>query len=269
MSEALDMNHHFSSLAPSYRAIRTTDVEPVLFISEMLKSLPEIRALDVGCGCGRYDLLLFQHLNNLHLTCMDINGAMLEQVSEYLKSHNITEFKTIKGDANVIPLEDNSMDCVLTFNAVHHFDYIKFIENSHRVIKKDGAVFIYTRLRSQNARNIWGRYFPLFSEKETRLYELDEIERWLQAVGLLRLDTVREFKYKRCASLEELTGKVKARHYSTFSMYSSQDELEAALEVFRGNLNEKFEDASRIEWFDENILLALRPTRERIQCGRP
>ena len=123
-----NMYSHFSHVASVYRQIRTTDVEPIAFISETLKGLPEVKAADVACGAGRYDLLLFQHLNNLHLTCIDINESMLEQVSDYLKSHGITNINTIKADGKDFPLEDNSMDCIFTFNAIHHFDFVKFIE---------------------------------------------------------------------------------------------------------------------------------------------
>jgi ubiquinone/menaquinone biosynthesis C-methylase UbiE len=237
--------------------MRTTDVEPITFISETLKDLPEVKAADVACGAGRYDLLLFHHLNNLHLTCIDINQAMLEQVSDYLTSHGITRFKTIKGDGVDIPLEDKSMNCVLTFNAIHHFDFVDFIEKSRKIIKRDGTIFIYTRLRSQNATSVWGRYFPLFLETETRLYELDEMKQWIQSSDSLKLETAKPFKYKRNATMEQLLEKAGKRHYSTFSLYE-EDELMEALKTFQENIRRKFKDTTRIEWFDENILLILK-----------
>ena len=65
------MHEHFSKLSASYNELRTTDVEPVLYVRERLQDQGEIRAADIGCGAGRYDLLLLQHLPGLHLTCMD------------------------------------------------------------------------------------------------------------------------------------------------------------------------------------------------------
>jgi len=252
-----DMYSHFSRISSVYRQIRSTDVEPIAFIGEILKGLPEVKAADVGCGAGRYSLLLFQHLNNLHLTCIDINESMLGQVLGYLTGHGITNIKTIKVDGNDIPLEDNSMNCIFTFNAIHHFDFVKFIEKSSKVIKGDGRIFIYTRLKSQNARSIWGQYFPLFSEIETRLHELDEMEQWIHSIGSLRLEIAKPFKYKRNATMERLVEQVKKRHYSTFSLYK-KDELSAALKTFQENIRSAFKDTTRIEWFDENILLILK-----------
>ena len=253
-----NMYSHFARVAPAYRQVRTTDTEPIAFIGEILNEMPGVKAADVGCGAGRYDLLLFQHLNNLHLTCIDINESMLEQVSRYLTSHGIKNVKTVKADADDIPLEDNSMDCVLSFNAIHHFDFVNFIKRSNNVIKDYGRVFIYTRLRSQNGRNIWGKHFPLFAETESRLYELHEMEEWVRSVDSLSLETAKPFKYKRNCTLEQLVDKVKARHYSTFSLYE-EDELDEALKEFQENIRQEFQDTNRIEWYDENILLVLKP----------
>lgn len=252
-----NMRSHFSRVASHYRQVRTTDVEPIIFIGETLKVRPEIKAADVGCGAGRYDVLLFRHLNNLHLTCIDINETMLRQLSDYLMHCGITHFKTIKADANDIPLEDNSMDCVLSFNAIHHFDFVKFIEKAAKVIKEEGRIFIYTRLRTQNARSIWGQHFPLFLETETRLYELDEIEKWVQAAGSLSLETAKTFRYKRNATLQDLVEKVKAKHYSTFSLYG-KGKLEDALKGFQENIRNQFQDMNQIKCFDENIMLVLK-----------
>jgi ubiquinone/menaquinone biosynthesis C-methylase UbiE len=46
----------------------------------------------------------------------------------------------IKADANDIPLDDDSMDCILTFNAIHHFDFVNFIEKPNKVIKENADV---------------------------------------------------------------------------------------------------------------------------------
>ena len=253
-----NIHNHFSKVASSYRRIRTTDVEPIAFIRETLRKLPEVKAADIGCGAGRYDLLLFQYINNLHLTCIDINEHMLVKVSDYLKSKGINNFKTIKADANDIPLENNSMNCILTFNAIHHFDFVKFIQKCSRVIKDNGRIFIYTRLRSQNDRSVWGQYFPLFSEKENRLYELYEMEQYIKSVNSLRLKTTKLFKYKRNSTLKQLVEKVKAKHYSTFSLYE-KDELVESLKRFQKNFKGRFQDTNQIEWFDENVLLVLKP----------
>ncbi|MGR3220868.1 MAG: class I SAM-dependent methyltransferase [Candidatus Anammoxibacter sp.] len=258
MDSAKSMYNHFSQVASAYRDVRTTDVEPIAFIREVLGKLPKVTAADVGCGTGRYDLLLFKYINNLNLTCVDINESMLEQVSDYLRRNGYGNVKTIKANADDIPLEDNSMDCILTFNAVHHFDFVKFAEKCSRIIKSGGKIFIYTRLRSQNAMSIWGQHFPEFSERETRLYELDEMEQWVKSIDSLSLEIIKSFKYKRNTSLERLVEQAETKHYSTFSLYD-EGEFENAINTFRENVKAEFKNTNEIEWFDGNILLVLKP----------
>ena len=251
------MYEHFSHVALSYRHIRRTDPDPILFISEILKDYPRVKAADVGCGAGRYDLLLFQHLNNLHLTCIDVNESMLQQVAEYLTHHQCLRFQTLRANGNDIPLEDHSLDCVFTFNAIHHFDLIQFVRNAVRLLKTNGNIFMYTRLRSQNAGNIWGQYFPFFLEKETRLHEMDEIEETIRSIGGVKVKQVKSFHYQRKATIQQLVEKVHAKHYSTFSLYT-EDELKNALAVFQTNLKNAFPHT--VEWMDENTLFVLAPT---------
>ena len=257
MNTGQNMHEHFSKVSSYYRDVRTTDIEPVLLIAETLKKLPKIVAVDIGCGDGRYDLLLLQHLKNLSLTCADINKSMVEKTSSYLKRNNILGFQTLISDSYMQSLDNNSMDCIFTFNAVHHFDFPTFIKRCADVVKDDGWIFIYTRLRSQNARNIWGRFFPCFTEKENRLFEMDEIESWVQSMDSLRLEIVKEFKFRRAGTLDELVRKAKARHYSTFSLYN-EDEFDNALRDFQENVVRYFKGADSLEWFDENILLVLK-----------
>lgn len=255
-----NMYNHFSRIARNYRQVRRTHEEVIAFIGRALKDISSVRALDVGCGAGRYDLLLFRYLNDLHLTCIDINESMLKQLSEYLSGHGITNVKIIKASADDIPLGEGSMDCILTFNAVHHFNFVKFLQQCRKVMKEDGCIFIYTRLRSQNDRNIWGQHFPLFSQKETRLYELDEMERWIRSVDPLRLETVKVFKFKRTATLPQLVERARAKHYSTFSLYK-EHELVEAMKTFQENIRREFQDTNKIEWLDENILLLIRAAK--------
>lgn len=257
MSTAQTTYDHFSRVSARYRKMRTTDKEPIIFIRESLKDLRTVKAADVGCGAGRYDLLLFQNLNRLHLTCIDMNDSMLRETSNYLKSHGFRNFQTVKANANEIPLKSNSLDCIFTFNAIHHFDFAAFLEESSKMVNENGTVFIYTRLRSQNSRNIWGQYFPLFSETETRLHELDEIEHWIRSNGKLELKAIKCFKFKRSSTLERLVEQAKSNHYSTFTLYEDKV-LKESLNTFQKNITTRFSDVSQITWHDENILFILK-----------
>lgn len=253
-----NIHHHFSRIAHKYRDLRTTDLEPLLFIEKKLQKYPKLVVADVGCGAGRYDLKLFQHLGKkLFLYCIDANKEMLKHLADFLIKHGVKNFKTTKAFARKIPIKDNSLDCIFTFNAIHHFKTSQFLKESSRILKDGGHLFIYTRLRSQNRRNIWGRYFPLFNEKETRLYELNELKSSLKKLPKLKIECVEYFKYARLTSLDWLIEQAQNHHYSTFYLYTKR-EFEQSLEKFKQNIQRRFRDLSKINWFDENILLVIR-----------
>lgn len=254
-SEKQKMYDHFSFVASTYGGMRTTDEEMIIYIAEKLKDIDNIVAADIGCGEGRYDVLLFKHINNLHLTCVDINDSMLEQTSLNLSKEGITNYQTIKAEAGILPMEESSMDCLFTFNTMNHFDIPKFLHEATRVLKSGGLLYIYTRTKSQNARNIWGRYFPKFCEKETRLPELDEIKNMLDSS--LYIQKVKDFKFKRNDSLQRLLKKARERFYSVFSLYE-EEELDESIKKFEQNMNDNFEDMNNLEWIDEYSLLILK-----------
>jgi ubiquinone/menaquinone biosynthesis C-methylase UbiE len=254
-----NVQHHFSRLAPKYRGLRITDLEPILSIKTRLEGFPSrIMAADVGCGDGRYDLELFRHLGErLFLYCVDSNSEMLNEVDGYLSRHGIRDFNIKQSVATQLPFEDASLNCLFTFNAIHHFTLPRFLKEAKRVLKDGGHLFIYTRLRSQNRRSIWGRYFPLFHDMETRLYESWELEDILRTAKNLELEETEYFRYEREAALDRLIERARNHHYSTFSLYS-RSEFERCCEEFEKNLRGRFSDLKNIRWSDQNVLLVIR-----------
>ena len=253
-----EIYHHFSSIAPKYKTLRTTDVQPILLIKEKLQGLTDIDAADVGCGVGRYVIKLFEHLGNrLCLACIDVNKNMLSKLRHNLKEHKIQNFTAIRAPAHSLPLSAGAFDCVFSFNAAHHFKVIEFFKEVSRVLRDRGYLFLYTRLRSQNKENIWGKYFPKFYEKENRLHELDELKEAIRGVPGLILESVEYFKYRRAAKLESLIAQAANHHYSTFYLYDEK-EFEECLKEFEQNIAREFVNPDRITWIAENIMLVVR-----------
>ncbi len=252
------IHHHFSKIAHRYRDLRVTDVEPIIFIKEKLHRHSNIVAADIGCGAGRYDLKLLQSLGKrLFLYCIDVNGEMLKALRNFLLEHRIRNFQVIRAPSEKIPLKDNRLDCIFTFNAIHHFGASHFFEQCSRLLKNTGHLFIYTRLRSQNRRNIWGKYFPLFDEKENRLYELHELRASIEKAPGLEIEGVEYFKYARLSSLHVLLERARNHHYSTFYLYT-KEEFDDCLNQFEQSIRKKFKDPHKIGWSDENVLLVVR-----------
>lgn len=252
-----NLEQHFSSIADNYRHLRTTDRNPILFIQRQLNPQAELRAADVGCGTGRYSKMLYELLGpKFFLYCIDGNLEMLRQLTELLRRHHIRDFVPLLCFGRTLPLRANSLDFVCTFNAIHHFVVIDFLNETCRTLKDDGCLFVYTRTRTQNRRNIWGRYFPLFAEKETRLFEEDEFAHLVGSVDGLELERAETFRYARRDTIERLCEKASNHHYSTFCLYSTVEIAQALLD-FRHRLLRSFADP-HITWHDENTLFVVR-----------
>ena len=242
------LNSHFSRIAPIYTDVRRTDREPIILIRNRVQECSSIMGADIGCGCGRYDEKMLQYFgNNLYLFCLDENYDMLRQLKKRLNVRNAQYFETACCPANNLQLRSNSLDFIVTFNSVHHFDLIGFLNEVARTLKDNCYLFVYTRLRSQNKKNIWGRYFPKFCEKENRLCELEEFNTALHKIKPLKLCSVEYFKYKRRASMEALINSALHHHYSTFDLYG-EVEFGESLKEFQNNIVKNYNDLSDVFW---------------------
>lgn len=252
-----EMDEHFSKVAARYNDIRQTDHQPVAYIRDLLSKYERCHAVDVGCGPGRYSLLLLQMMPQLHLTCLDRNSEMIAETERLLRGANVDRFKAALGDASDFPLESKSVDAIFTFNAIHHFILPAFLRETQRVLRSGGTIYIYTRLPTQNATSIWGKYFPDFNTMEKRLYSLDSIEGVIGSFTGLALDTIKLFQFERVNSLDNLIENARTGHYSTFSLYR-QDHLEESVSEFRARVLRDFSDPGQIRWTDRNVLLTVK-----------
>lgn len=251
------MNGHFSHVARYYRHLRTMDMAPINFIKRNVGGCKLRYVADVGCGAGRYSCHLLRHLDIRHLLCIDASEKMLKANGEYLRTKGILKYSLIMASAERIPLASSTLDCMFAFNAIHHFNAAAFLNEAARILKTGGKVFVYTRLKSQNATNIWGMYFPSFLDKENRLYELEELESAVRLRDGIDLESVNEFSFKRKTSLAELNMRAWLKHYSTFSLYE-KDEFSRALSVFEDGISTQFTDLNNITWRDDYTMLVIR-----------
>lgn len=251
---------HFAGVASAYREARTTDLEPIKYISKHVRRMDTIIAADVGAGAGRYDLLLLRELGSrLRLRCVDVTVEMLAELDEYLQSEGVTGYSTHLASADGLPFSDHALDYVFTFNACHHFDLPAFLAESRRTLRIGGRMFIYTRTRAQNERGSWVRYFPEFAERETRLYTLGQMAAAVAGTPGLELTGIEEFQYDRVVDMDRLVFQAENHHYSTFKLYDP-DEFESAMEHFINNVKSACDDTERIPWRDENIMYVVDRT---------
>ena len=252
------MSDHFSQVASIYSQIRTIDLDPINYIAKKLASMSNIVAADIGCGDGRYSIKLIEKLRNrLSLTCVDNNYEMLQEISKI--SSNFQNLQTKQAFAEKIPFDDNSLDCIFSFNAIHHFKINEFAKECNRVLKNNGLLFIYTRLKEQNESNIWGKFFPDFSKKENRLFDNHSLTERISSQTSLNLKSTESFQHARSSDIRTLVSKAENKHYSTFSLYTVS-EFEKSLGKFIQNIHQNFSNPENIQWVDGNTMFVFQKT---------
>jgi len=252
------MSEHFSQVASIYSQVRTIDYELINYITKKLASMSNIVAADIGCGDGRYSIKLIEKLRNrLSLTCVDNNYEMLQEISKI--SSNFQNLQTKQAFAEKIPFDDNSLDCIFSFNAIHHFKINEFAKECNRVLKNNGLLFIYTRLKEQNESNIWGKFFPDFSKKENRLFDNHSLTECISSQTSLNLKSTESFQHDRSSDIRTLVSKAENKHYSTFSLYTVS-EFEKSLGKFIQNIHQNFSNPENIQWVDGNTMFVFQKT---------
>ena len=252
------MSEHFSQVASIYSQVRTIDYELINYITKKLASMSNIVAADIGCGDGRYSIKLIEKLRNrLSLTCVDNNYEMLQQISKI--SSNFQNLQTKQAFAEKLPFDDNSLDCIFSFNAIHHFKINEFAKECNRVLKNNGLLFIYTRLKEQNESNIWGKFFPDFSKKENRLFDNHSLTECISNQTSLNLKSTESFQHNRSSDIRTLVSKAEKKHYSTFSLYTVS-EFEKSLGKFIQNIHQNFSNPENIQWVDGNTMFVFQKT---------
>src|SRR6266700_3110648 len=103
----------------------------------------------------------------------------------------------------------------------------------------------------QNARTIWGRYFPGFTEHEQRLHDEAALRDAVRQTGGLQVFATQTFRHPRSSTAGRLRAQAEGRHYSTFSLYPP-DALHASIATFLARL-----PGPEVCWVDEHLLVVV------------
>jgi len=223
---------YFDHTAQDYECVRGTEMWPSLL--HMIRSAASNtrRVLDVATGTGLFSVRLAEE--GFHVLGLDQNPHMLAQAIRKAKQQACS-FQGVLGLAEQLPLPERSISVMFSTNAIHHFDLQAHFTEVKRVLKPGGCYVVYTRFRKQNARSIWGRLFPHFAEKETRLYHPVDFERLEGEFPELALESLDELSFEKPFSRDRLLQTTRQRKYSTFAFYA-EEESWRAYATFRSGL---------------------------------
>ncbi len=256
------LSDHFAKVSARYRTLRELDLGAVRIISNVVARAADpgrpVRLVDVATGSGRYLDAVSHFLGSALATevvpiGLDLSPPMLTQ-ARIGNGHAGLRARHLVGAVETLPFRASSCDVMTCFNAVHHFDLARFAGEASRVLAPSGQLVVYTRTPEQNRRTIWGRHFPEFATRETRLYEVNDVRAALQATGAFGSVRARTVKWTVTTSLSRLVEQATHYHYSTFRLYSD-DALRAAIDTFRQGVRQAFRDLTHITYENDHLLV--------------
>ena len=108
-------------------------------IVDFSKFSEDSKALDVGCGTGRWSIYLSSKFSNVY--AMDPSKAIYSAAN---LTKDIPGIHLIKASAENIPFDDNTFDLVISLGVLHHIpDTQKALNSVVKKVKNGGQCLIY------------------------------------------------------------------------------------------------------------------------------
>lgn len=128
------------ALAPTSEEIRSERLGSNKEVASELLSAKGTRALDVGCGDGRFTRLLatmFETVDGI-----DVNARRIEQARQPADAGGLAiTFRAGSGEA--LPYPDESFDVVVFSNSLHHIpDMDRALSEAERVLVPNGLLYV-------------------------------------------------------------------------------------------------------------------------------
>ena len=97
--------------------------------------------LDLGCGTGLELEAIFGRIPRLKVTGIDLTASMLQKLRDKFPDKDI---KLICGDYFQVEFGENSFDCAVSFQTMHHFEKDKKLTLYKKICSslKDGGAYI-------------------------------------------------------------------------------------------------------------------------------
>ena len=132
-----------------------------------------LAVLDLACGEGYGSALLADTAKSV--VGMDIDQETVDHANQKYRKTNLS-FR--QGDAANIPLEDHSVDAVVSFETIEHIDETlqnQFLQEIDRVLKQDGLLIMSTPNKA-----VYSDRYHYFNEFHIHEFYHDEFQKFLK-----------------------------------------------------------------------------------------
>lgn len=178
--------------------------------------------LDIASGSGYGTKILAESAKFVY--GVDVNEVAINYSRKNYSAKNI-EYRV--GDGESIPLDDNSVDVVVTFETIEHIkNYRKFLDEVQRILRPDGLLLISTPNDVEFAE---GNHFHLHEFKYNELLKLlrkyyKNIDSYFQSTWkYVAIGTEDELSHDTQGTVLNLTKKTRDQHLYFYLLCSNRD----------------------------------------------
>lgn len=159
------LENDYERMIPEFHKDRLIYAEHVTRYQAAMAVVENKIVLDIASGSGYGTKMLAESAK--HVYGVDVNKVAIQYSKERYSGENIDY---LIGDGESIPLPNDSVDVVVTFETIEHIkDYKKFLDETERVLRSDGIAIISTPNDLEFAE---GNHFHLHEFKYEELLSL-------------------------------------------------------------------------------------------------
>ncbi|MBM3607810.1 MAG: methyltransferase domain-containing protein [Alphaproteobacteria bacterium] len=145
--ETMDDARH-RALTPAQDAIRALPLTTNVKIAGGIFADRRARAIDIGCGEGKFTRALGAHFDEVHGADVKASSIAKAQAAALAEKSPVA-FQIASGQA--LPFADGYFDTVVFSNSLHHMpDPAKALEEAARVTKSGGLLYVMEPVASGN-----------------------------------------------------------------------------------------------------------------------
>jgi ubiquinone/menaquinone biosynthesis C-methylase UbiE len=204
-----------------YRS-KTTETTAALIRSVLryVPSSPKAKVIDIGCGTGRYALLLASE-TKAKIFAADLSREMLKKGRQQDNGRHVSWFL---GDACRMPFAKESFDAALLFLVLHVVkDSKTALQEIYRILRPGGYCLIFGHSYSQLDRQTIFRLFPEARKlNKRRMLSLTKLKKLAREIGFHHLRT-EEFVETITSSRDAFLEKVRSKPNTSLRSMNDDD----------------------------------------------
>ena len=175
---------------------------------QLMSRLPEsaYKVMDLGCGTGFFTPHLAKHFTDAEMIGLDIAQGMLDHCQQ--QHGDLAQW--ICGDAENLPLADNSLDVIFSSLAIqwcHQFPNV--LSEALRVLKPGGS-FVFSTLGPKTLfelRDAWSHVDNY--QHVNRFVPVSDMQQAINEAGYSATNVAVEYEIQQYKALKELTTELK------------------------------------------------------------